>query len=75
MRRRAKSTNCPVCQEPKEKPWHLVCPYCWVKVPLPDQADVYRLYKTARGSTKHRMKCREVVYALFEAKHAAGARK
>lgn len=58
------ATRCPVDNQPKDKPWHLVCAGCWAKVPLADRDEVYRLYKTARGSTKHRLKCREVVRAL-----------
>lgn len=58
------ASNCPVCNEPKEKGWHLVCPYCWVKVPDADKDEVYELYRKARGSTAHVMKCRAVIRAL-----------
>ncbi len=65
------ATHCPVCNEPKEKRWHLVCPYCWVKVPDADQAEIYDLYKRARGSTAHAMKCRAVVRSLCVGHKAA----
>lgn len=64
------ATHCPVCQEPKEKKWHLVCPYCWVKVPDRDQEEIYSLYNKARGSQAHRTKCLEVVQALFRERRA-----
>ena len=63
--------RCPVCSEPKEKRWHLVCPYCWVKVPDADQEEIYRLYKESRGSEAHAMKCRTVVRALCVAQRDA----
>lgn len=63
--------NCPVCDEPKEKRWHLVCPYCWVKVPDADQAEIYDLYKHRRGSLEHRLKCRHVVRTLCIARRDA----
>ena len=62
---------CPVCQEPKEKKWHLVCPYCWVKVPDADQEEVYRLYEKARGSVAHRAKCFAVIRVLYVARRTA----
>ena len=62
------ATHCPVCSEPKEKRWHLVCPYCWVKVPDADKEEVYRLYAKERGSRAHRVKCLEVVSALHVAR-------
>ena len=65
------ATHCPVCSEPKEKRWHLVCPYCWVKVPAADQEEIYRLYNESRGSVAHVMKCRTVVRALLIAARSA----
>ena len=62
--------RCPVCSEPKEKKWHLVCPYCWVKVPAADQEQLYELYQKARGTLRHVIKCRTIVRDLLEAKRA-----
>lgn len=59
--------RCPVDGEPKERRWHLVCPYCWVKVPDADKEEIYRLYQEERGSNAHREKCFSVVRALLEA--------
>jgi hypothetical protein len=57
--------RCPVCHEPKEMKRHLVCATCWRQVPEADQIEVYRLFDTERGSTKHRHKCAEVVLQLY----------
>lgn len=65
------ATHCPVCNEPKEKRWHLVCPYCWVKVPDADQEEIYALYKKGRGSEAHREKCFSVLRRLITARRAA----
>ncbi len=65
------ATHCPVCNAPKDKRWHLVCPACWAKVPAADQADVYELYSTRRGSPAHTKKCRQIVRALYVAEKKA----
>jgi len=65
-----RSHLCPVDQVPKEKSWHLVCPACWQTVPIADREEVYRLYKTERGSERHVLKCRTVVRHLMEERRA-----
>jgi len=61
---------CPVCDEPKEKTWHLVCPYCWVNVPDADKEAIYDLYSRAHGSEAHSMKCRTVLRTLMIGRRA-----
>lgn len=52
------------CGKPRQKPWHLACTECWNLVPGPLQQEVFRLYKTERGSTFHISKVRECHEAI-----------
>lgn len=40
------------CTGLREKSWHLLCPTCWGKLPLPLREEVYAAYKSAPGSER-----------------------
>lgn len=63
--------SCPVCREAKEKAWHLTCPSCWAKVPVPQRREVYHLFKHRRGSDEHVSLCREVIRQLIDEREEA----
>lgn len=46
--------NCRIgCRNKREKAWHLLCPSCWAKIPLPMQEEVYAAYRKCHGSPRH----------------------
>lgn len=62
------ATPCPVCKQPLNAEWHLLCPACWHQVATSDQDELIRLHKQKPGSQQHRQKCYAIVRSLLRDK-------